>query len=156
MACKLTSNYDLIFAIFNIPKDTRDVDLKIHTLWRIYTYKKDRSCQVSKYSPLGTEVKPFPPLQRKMMGYLKQRQVITTPYANRSYQPRTKATVTKRHNLLSLTRSNIEKLSHPRKVNGGSFPKAKPRTWLTALRGKELEATAFQQAHTKLSKSVSQ
>ena len=62
MACKLSANYDLIFGILscNLLKDTIDVDLKVHTLKGIYTYKKDRNNQVSKYSPWGTEVKPFP------------------------------------------------------------------------------------------------
>ena len=41
------------------------MDLKVHTLWGIHTYKKDRSTQVIKSSPWGAEVKPFPSLQKK-------------------------------------------------------------------------------------------
>ena len=64
MACEFTPNCDLIFGILNcnLQKDTIDVYLKIHTLWGIYTYKKDRSSQVSKYNPWGNELTPFPSL----------------------------------------------------------------------------------------------
>ena len=81
MSCELTHNCDLIFGILNtnLPKDTIDVFLKVHTLLGIYIYKKDRSTQVSKYSPLGSEVKPFPSLQKKITEFLRQRQVITIP-----------------------------------------------------------------------------
>ena len=53
MAYKLAANCDLIFGIptCNPPEDTIDVDLKVHTLWGIYTYKKDRSTQVIRCSP---------------------------------------------------------------------------------------------------------
>ena len=139
---------DLIFGILycNLQKDTIDVDLKICTLQGIYTYKKDRSSQVSKYSPWGTEVTPFPSLQKKMIEYLRQRQVVTTSYANRLYQPGPKATATRRTNLVTLTRANREKLSQPRKMNVGPLPKTKPRSWLATIRARELEATAARQA----------
>ena len=63
-------------------------------------------------------------------------------------QARPKATATKRHNLVTLTRPNREKLSQPRKVDVAPLPKAKPRTWLAALRANELEATALRHAST--------
>ena len=91
-----------------------------------------------------------------MMEYLKQRQVITIPYAKRSYLPRLKDTATKRHNLITLTRPNREKSSYNsqlRTVNVGPLSKAKPRTWLATLRAKELEAVAFWQASTKLARA---
>ena len=115
MACELSANCELIFGILscNLQRDAIDMDLKVCTLWGIYTYKKERSIQVSKYSPWGTNVKPFPSLQKKMMEFLRQKQVITTPYTNRSYQSRPKATVTGRYNLVTLTRPNREKLSQP-------------------------------------------
>ena len=49
MACKLAANCDLIFGILtcNLLEDTIDVDLKVHNLQGIYTYKKDKSTQVS-------------------------------------------------------------------------------------------------------------
>ena len=42
MACELSANYDFIFGILscNLPEDTIDVDLKVHTLWGIHPYKK--------------------------------------------------------------------------------------------------------------------
>ena len=65
MACELSANCDYIFGILSciLLGDIIDVDLKIHALWEIHTYKEDRSTQVSKYSPWETEDKPFPSLQ---------------------------------------------------------------------------------------------
>ena len=126
MACKLSASCDLIFSILSchLPEDTIDVDLKVCTLQGIHTYKKDRTTQVIKYSPWGMKVKPFLSLQKKMVEFLRQRQIITNPYANRSYHPRPKATATRKCNLVTLTRPNREKLSQPRKVNVGPLPKA--------------------------------
>ena len=84
-----------------------------------------------------------------MMEFLRWRQVISTPYTNRSYHPRPKATATKWCNLETITRPSREKLSQPRRVNVGPPPKAKPRTWLATLRAKELDATASRQVPTK-------
>ena len=90
MACKLSANYNLIFVILscNLLEDNTDVDLKVHTLWGIHTYKKDRGTQVIKCSPWGTEVKPFLSLQKKMAEFLSHRKIITTPFASRSFQTR--------------------------------------------------------------------
>ena len=75
MACEFTSSCDLIFGLLNcnLLQDIIDVDLKICTLWGIYTYKKDRSSQVGKYSPLGNQGYTFPSLQKEMMEFLRQR-----------------------------------------------------------------------------------
>ena len=83
-----------------------------------------------------------------MTEYLRQRQIITNPFANGSYRPRPKATAVRRHNLVTLTRPNREKLSQPRKVNVGSLPKATQRNWLATFKAKEVEATASSQAPT--------
>ena len=115
MACELAANCDLIFGILtcSLPEDTIDMDLKVHTLWGIHTYEKDRGTQVIKCIPWGTEVKCFPSLQKKMMEYLRWRKIIATPFANRSYQPRPKATAIRRSNLVPITRPNRERLSQP-------------------------------------------
>ena len=131
------------------------MDLKICSLQGIYIYKKDRGYQGSKYSPWRAKVTPFPVLQKKMTESLRHRQVITIPHANRSYQPRPKATATRRSNLVTLTRPNREKLSHARKVNIGPLPKAKQRTWLATLGAKELETTVSQTGLYQASKSAS-
>ena len=55
----------------SLPKDIIDIDLQIHTLRGIHTYKKDRSSQVNKYSPWGTEITPFPSLKKKMMEFMR-------------------------------------------------------------------------------------
>ena len=150
MACKRAANYDLIFGILtcNLSEDTIDLDMKVHTLWGIHTCKKDRSTQVIKCSPWGTEVKPFPSLQGKVKEYLRHRQTITTPFANRSYQPRPRATPIRRCNLVTLTRPNREKLSQTRKINVGPYPPVMQMNWLTTVKVKEAEVTAASQAPT--------
>ena len=97
MACELSANCDLIFGILscNLPEDTIDVDLNVQTLQGIHTYKKDRSTQVIKCSSWGSKVRSFPSLQKKMAEFLRCRQITATPYANRSFQPRPKATATR-------------------------------------------------------------
>ena len=105
----------------------------------IHTFKKDRSTQVIRCSTWGTQVKPFPSLQRKMREYLRWRQTIATPFANRSYQARPKATPVRRHNLVTLTTPNKDKLSKPRKINVGYHPRFKQRNWLAIVKAKEAE-----------------
>ena len=139
MACKCSVNCNVIFGILscNLPEDTIDVDLKVHTLWGIHTYKKKRSTQAIKCSPWGTEVKPFLSLQKKMAEFLRCRQITTTPFANSSLRSRPKATAARRCSLVTLTRPNKEKLSQSRKVNVGPLPKATLRNWLPMLKAKE-------------------
>ena len=75
MGCDLAANCNFLFGFFSgtLPEDTIDVDLTVHTLPGIHTFRKDRNTQAIKYSPWGTKIKPFPSLQRKMMEYLRQR-----------------------------------------------------------------------------------
>ena len=53
MACELSMQHDLVFGILKctLPEDTIDVDLKVHTLWGIHTYGKDKSTQIIKCNP---------------------------------------------------------------------------------------------------------
>ena len=150
MACELPANCDLIFGILscNLPEDTVDVDLKVCTLWWIHTYKKDRSTEVSKCIPWRTEVKPFPSLLKKMAENFRCRQIITTPFANRSFKLRPKATPARQSNLVTLTRPNREKLFQPRKVNIGTLPGTTQKNWLATLKAKKAEATASNQVPT--------
>ena len=62
-------------------------------------------------------------------------------FANRSYQPRPKATTVQRHNLVTLSRPHKDKLSKHRKVNVGHHPEFIQRNWLTTVNAKEAEAT---------------
>ena len=91
-----------------------------------------------------------------MMEYLRQKQTIATPFANRSYQSRSKATPVrsqaittqlrpkatpvKRCKTASLTRPHKDKLSKPRKVNVGFHPEFMQRNWPATVREKEMEA----------------
>ena len=118
------------------------MDLKVYTLWGYTLIKKGRNTQVIKCCPWETEVKPFPLLQKKMVEFLRCRQIIAMPFANRSYQPRTKTTATRRCNLVTLTRPNRKKLSQPRKVNIGPLLKATQRNWPAMLKAKEVADTS--------------
>ena len=64
MTHELLTNCNLILGILshNLPEDTIDVDLDVCTLQGTHTYKNDRGTQLTKCSPWGTEVKPFPSL----------------------------------------------------------------------------------------------
>ena len=81
-----------------------------------------------------------------MTEFLRGRQIVTTPCANNSCQPRPKAAATGRCNLVTLTRPNKETLSQPRKVNVGPLSEATQRNWLAILKAKEVEAAASSQA----------
>ena len=134
MACELLMQCDLIIGILKctLHGDTIDVDLKVHTLQGIHTYRKDRSMQVMKCSPWGPEVQPFPSLKKKMVEFMKHRLIIVTPFTNRSFQPRHKVAA-KKCNLLPKTRLNRAKLSQPRKINVRSLPEATEWNWAARL-----------------------
>ena len=138
MACELSANCNLILGILNcnLQEDTVDVDLKVNTLWDIHTYKKEWSTKVIKCSPLGKEVKPFLSLQKMIVESLWCRQIITSFFTNRSYQPLPKAKVTRRHNLVTFIRPNRKMLSQPREVNVGLLSKATQRNWIAMLKAK--------------------
>ena len=57
---------------------------------------------------------------------MKHRQIITTPFTNRSFQQRPKVAVRK-HNLVPLTRPNRATHSQPRKINVGPLPELPSR-----------------------------
>ena len=80
------------------------------------------------------------------MEFLGWRQVISSPYANKSYQPRPNNTATGRCNLVIFTRPNREKLSQHRKVDIRPFPKATQRNWFITLKAKEAKTAASIQA----------
>ena len=73
MASEITPTCNLIFGYLrcNLPKDTIDIELKVCTLKRIHTYKKDRDSQVNKYNPWGSEITPFPSLKKKMTEFMR-------------------------------------------------------------------------------------
>ena len=134
MACEMSTECDLIFGILKctLPEDTIDMDLKVHTLWGIPTYRKDRSKQIIKFSPWRTKVQPIPSLKMKMAEFMKCRWIIATPFANRSFQTRPKV-VAKKHNLVPVTRPNKAELSQPRKINVGPLPDANQQNWAATL-----------------------
>ena len=142
-----TCNFLFEFFLCTLPEDMINVDITVSTLKGIHTFRKDRNTQISRCSPWGMEVKPFPSLQKKMKDYIKECQTIANPCVNRLYPctpkpspfaKRPKAMPVKRSNLV--TRCNIEKLSKPRKVNVGYNPGFLQQNWLTTVKAKEAEA----------------
>ena len=89
--------------------------------------------------------------KRKMAEFMKCRQIIATPFSNRSFQPRPKVAVRK-CNLVPLTRPNRAKLSQPRKINIRPLSEATQQNWLTNLK-KAKDATS---ATTSLAPTPSQ
>ena len=67
MACNLAPNYNFHFGYFSctLLEDMIDVDITVHMLKGTHTFRKDRSTQVSRCSPWGTEGRPFPSLRKK-------------------------------------------------------------------------------------------
>ena len=68
IACNLEPMWIFPFAYFSctLPDDAIDVDITACMPKGIHTFRKDKSMQVSKCSPWGMEVNPFPSLKRKM------------------------------------------------------------------------------------------
>ena len=128
MACDLAPNCSFVFCYFscNLPEDMIEVDIIMCTLWGIHTFRKDRNTQISKCSPWGMEVRPFPALGKKMRDYMEVRQAIANSFSsNRSDPSRPnpsplvkwpKATPAKKR-----TKGNIENLLKPIKVNAGYY-----------------------------------
>ena len=148
MVCDLEPTYNFLFEFFlcTLPEDTINVDLTIHTLKGIHTFREDRKTQISRCSPWGMEVKPFLSLWKKMKDYIEECQVIANPLTNRSFPSRTKpspfakrpkATPVIRSN--PVTRYNIGKFSKPRKVNVGYHARFLQWIWF-AIKAKEVEA----------------
>ena len=92
MACDLEPTCNFLFGFFmcTLPEDMNDVDITVHTLKEIHTFKKNRNTQISRYNPCSMVVKPFPSLWKKMKDYIKERQAISNPFTNRSYPSRSK------------------------------------------------------------------
>ena len=87
MENKLISICDLVNGLlkFNLPKDTIYVDLKIHTLRGIHTYKKDSNNLTRKFSPWSNELGPFLSLKRKMTQFIRGEEGAATFHVNRLY-----------------------------------------------------------------------
>ena len=68
MVSDLAANCNFLLGYFtcSLLEDTIDVDLTVCTLKGIHTFRKDRNTQLSRCSPWGTEMKPFPSLKKKM------------------------------------------------------------------------------------------
>ena len=142
MACKLSTNCNLIFGILSctLPEDTIDVDLKIHTLWW-YILTKRTGVHKSLSAALG-ELRSSPSCHHR------RRWQNSWGTDKSSFQPRPKVAARK-SNLVSLTRWNRVKLLQPRKINIGPLPEATQWNMLATLKAKEVAgATTSLAPHT--------
>ena len=141
----------MLFGYFSctLLKDTVDVDITVHMLNGIHTFRKDRSTQVSRCSPWGMDVRPFPSLWKKMWDFIEARQAIANPFTYWPYLSRLnpspcvnqpKATPVKIRTLVS--KHNIYKLSQPRKVNLGYYPPVVKQNWVGQATFQMQEAAA--------------
>ena len=136
MASDLAPNCSFLFGCFlcNLPEDMIDVKITMYMLQGIPTFSKDRNNQISKCSPWGIEVRPFPSLRKKMRDYIEERQAIANPFSNRSYPSKPNPTPFAKQPMATLakkrTKCNIEKLSKPRKVNVAYYPPAFQQNWV--------------------------
>ena len=67
MACDLAPNCNFLFSYFSgtLLKDMIDIDITMHMLKGIHTFRKYQTMQVSKCSPWGMGDKLFPSLRRR-------------------------------------------------------------------------------------------
>ena len=86
MPCNLAPACNLLFGYFSctLLEDTIDVNITVHMLKGIHTFRKDWTMQVSKCSPWGRGVKPFPSLKKKMKDYIEECKAIANPFTHRS------------------------------------------------------------------------
>ena len=130
MAFDLAPNCSFLFGYFscNLLQDIIDVNITICTLKGIHTFRRDCTTQISKCSPWGLEVRPFPSLQ-KMRDYIEERQAIVNPFSSKSYPSGhnpspfvqwPKATTTKERTVVA----------NPRKVKVGYYPPAFQGNWV--------------------------
>ena len=122
MACELSMQCDLIFGILNWTpwRHNRCWPQSLHPIGNPYIQKRQKYTSHQMY-PWGTQVQPFPSLKKKMVEFMKHRQIITMPFTNRCFQPRPKVAARK-HNLVPLNKPNRTKPFQPRKINLGPLP----------------------------------
>ena len=92
MASQITLMCDFVFRFLrcHLPEDIIDIDLKIHMIQGVYTYKEDCDYCSNKFRPLGIHVTPFEPLKQKMAKFMRQKQVTAataTPSCSYLQQP---------------------------------------------------------------------
>ena len=153
MACNLELTCKFLFGYFlcTLPEDMIDIDITVHIMKGIHTFRKDQSMQISRCSLWGMGVKLLPSLRKKMKEYIKECLTIANPFNHRSYPCRPnplpftkwpKATPVKRSTVV--TRHNIENCQKPRNINVGCIPHFFLQNWLVQV----MEAEASSQTLT--------
>ena len=118
MACNLAIQCALVYGFLkcDLPEDTTDMDLKVHMLKIIHTFRRDYKSQTSWCSPWGIEVQPYPNFEQKMGEFMRRRETTATPYA--TTPSRSKAQKRPRRNLVLLTPTpDRRRPVKPRKIN---------------------------------------
>ena len=130
MACDLAPNCNFLFGYFscNLPEHTIDVDITIHTLKGIHTFREDHTTQISKCSPWGLEVRAFPSIGKKTRECMEKRQALANLFSNRSYPSRLnpslfakqpKATPAKKRTTVAKPRNmNLDIIPQPSSIIG--------------------------------------
>ena len=91
MVCDLEPQCNFLYGFFtcNLPEDTIDVEVTVHTLKGIHNFRRDCNTQASMCSPWGMQVRPFRSLRKKMKEYIEERQNIINPFSpNREFPNR--------------------------------------------------------------------
>ena len=129
MACdlKLMCNFQYCYFHCALPEDTTNVDVTVRTLSGIRNFPKDCSPQSTTFSPWGTQVKPFPSLQKKINAYMEEKRKLVKaftpakrPYNRRNFIFPKKTTPIKRGKSDS---KRVSKKQHKRKIEGCYVPK---------------------------------
>ena len=123
MACELAMqcNFKFRFLKCALPEDMINVNLKVHTLKGIHTFKKDYKSQSSRCSPWGAEAQPYSALRKKITEIMHRRQVTTTHYANKTYQSKPQKSARGRSLVQLTSKPDRSKLVRHRKVNVQKF-----------------------------------
>ena len=70
---KAHCNFDFHNFHCALPKDMVDVEITIWMVDGIHTYRRDRTTQVTSYSPWSRQVKPFSSLRKKIVKYKEEK-----------------------------------------------------------------------------------
>ena len=130
----------------------------VQTLQGIHTFKRDRNTEVTRCSPWGTEVKPFPSLHRKMKSTSGKSKPLL-PNTNlhlHPKEPKPPPSPGADPKVSPMRRPSKEKLPKPRKVNIGFHHSFRQEYWLAKVKAKEAETTKQAPIPDQLAKALHQ
>ena len=128
----------------DLPENTVDIDLKIHTIRGIHTYKEDCHSCANRFRPWGIYVMPFEPLKEKMAKFMRQREAATTTTTPSCHDVQPPPNIfneeVRRDNTkIDIVQSQSNNESRPSKVSNQPIPKPhpepeqpRPKIWMHA------------------------